>query len=1235
MTGFMFRFFNNRFKKLKSRTGVENGIRDREFSQVKINYFSDQKIVKTKLFNYDNLKIENCISQKLESLIDKNEDLNILVRKRIERIYHDNVWIKIGVWNCQRLNKIQTNERYVKLEFIRDTLNENRFDMIYLVDIDDVNNVVNLNGFKKYLEGRNCLFVKSNIVNDFISSKNILYDPYSKLAFVYILPNIADKIYKENIYWLLDNKFTLIGDLNIKSNKFLNNWIKEFDGEDSLQTGFLNGEFVKSVMSFAAPSDHRFISGYIKVNLRHSLNLKTKEISFENTDKIVKDIANGIVPHYEPLVKIDRGFVNLNDRENTINYMIADYLSNNVKKIYKKYNYLWLGNKREPFLGTKIPTCVVNSFKSHYHENLNKIFRDCDLFLDEDDIFFNKLVVKKTKSHAVNNEFISLKNIAVSLNNIWTRDDCDRKLVFNNILKLANLTKKSLNAQTFFLQKNKILKTCNDVRVIVIVPGILKMFESLIFDEVVDYISALFNNDVLYQFGGVRRGSCFAAMQTIRLKIEKLKSDSLIMLDLSKGYDSINFYHLNRFISQYIYDGKVKKLLLNWSYMANNLNMIMNNEKVLKDRGIAMGLSLSPIVFVFYVDCVIKDLNKESLVMYIDDLTIVLDNNKPKFENYNFVNAIIDRMKDFDLIINKKKTKLLSENPGIISEFNNEFEVVTQDKFLGRKLLLSGDGLIIADSRFYNLNGFRVRAVPYWCIFFIKRLIHNSALEAKLRFKSFMWSIRDTATINAIWRNNWAFFKSAMGRYSYVQMSYSIFNIFRYCIDCVDIIKWRLRINNNEDLKEINKEVIDRIRTDGIPQLDFIFDKLEVMWDFATDNEWEFTKVFLDKLWKQFQRKLLENYCEMKKKSHVKIFPYLSQYVQSKIYNHFGSLQKVIFKHMGYKNKLKQLFSIEVIRAVGKFANSVIDKFNNNCLEEFNYENIFKFYNPIEKKYWFVEDLDDKIWEMIYEEECESIWKDVEAILRIDKLLKLKLANVDNWTAKLDHDSINVFVDGSYNIDSGQAGYGGVVDIDGDVIEINGVVPDYDVSKRLKSISGELWGTMEILKLVKNKKINNINLIYDFQGIKNYAYNIWYSTDNFIRNIYIPSINKLKKEININFVQISSHANIAGNDRADLLAKQAVGILHLNGNHVNKNKKLKVEQYDFLRNSYKIMFKVLCVSEMMLLNGNLNQLNPDELFFTMKIKIQAIPDLLDRVYELTQFEDVDPIDNVYYDLYLD
>ena len=63
----------------------------------------------------------------------------------------------------------------------------------------------------------------------------------------------------------------------------------------------------------------------------------------------------------------------------------------------------------------------------------------------------------------------------------------------------------ALNAQTFFLQKNAKLKGCGDERVIIIVPTIIKMHKSFIFDECVDYISAIFNKKTLYQFGGVHR----------------------------------------------------------------------------------------------------------------------------------------------------------------------------------------------------------------------------------------------------------------------------------------------------------------------------------------------------------------------------------------------------------------------------------------------------------------------------------------------------------------------------------------------------------------------------------------------------------------------------------------------------------------------------------------------------------------------------------------------------------
>ena len=366
---FFYNYFNNKRSSNnkvlfynKKNCSINRSINLGFFPKSDVNYFSSSKLFKDNLNNNEDqkiLKIDNNVSINVESLIDKYENVNIEARKRIERMYNDSVWAKIAVWNCQRLNKIQTNERFIKLEFIRDCLNENRFDFVFLVDVDDKNNVINLNGFKKYVEGRNCLFVKDNITNSFLESKNILYVPDSKLAFVYITPNINDKTYKNNIFWLLENEFVLVGEFNIKSNKWLYPWIIKFNGEDSLQSGFLNPKSIRSTFSLAAPSDHHFVSAYLKINLYHSLNLKTKEISVDRTFLNINDICNGLVPKFEPKIIVNRGFVNLNDRENTINFMIADFLNNNARKIYKKYNYLWSGNKREPFLGTKVPEELI------------------------------------------------------------------------------------------------------------------------------------------------------------------------------------------------------------------------------------------------------------------------------------------------------------------------------------------------------------------------------------------------------------------------------------------------------------------------------------------------------------------------------------------------------------------------------------------------------------------------------------------------------------------------------------------------------------------------------------------------------------------------------------------------------------------------------------------------------------------------------------------------------------
>ena len=303
------------------------------------------------------------------------------------------------------------------------------------------------------------------------------------------------------------------------------------------------------------------------------------------------------------------------------------------------------------------------------------------------------------------------------LKELYNEDKTDVEEIINNILSVAWKCKTAINAETFFLQKNKKLKDFNDARVIVIIPTLVKLYESLIYDLVVDYFTKKVNLDVRYQFGGVKKGSTYAVMCNIRINLDKHNSNSLLLLDLSKGYDTILFDHLFKFIAN-IDDVDIKTLVYNWTILVYNLDIIMNNSKIRKTRGIAMGLSLSSIIFVWYIDNILRDFDKSRLTMYIDDLAIIISFLESMEKNYKFVMDVIGSLEKFGLVVNRKKTILISSNELVIKTFKNNFKVINEDKYLGRQICLSGDGRIINDDRFFNKKGFRVFAIPAFATFF-------------------------------------------------------------------------------------------------------------------------------------------------------------------------------------------------------------------------------------------------------------------------------------------------------------------------------------------------------------------------------------------------------------------------------------------------------------------------------------------------------------------------------------
>lgn len=112
--------------------------------------------------------------------------------------------------------------------------------------------------------------------------------------------------------------------------------------------------------------------------------------------------------------------------------------------------------------------------------------------------------------------------------------------------------------------------------------------------------------------------------------------------------------------------------------------------------------------------------------------------------------------------------------------------------------------------------------------------------------------------------------------------------------------------------------------------------------------------------------------------------------------------------------------------------------------------------------------------------------------------------------------------------------------------ESNGTASDKEVAK-MYQIGGELTGALEGVKYAITQGEKRVVIVYDYFGVEMWANGSW-SVDKqnpFVQD-YVKQMNKFKQEINIDFVHVNSHVNVADkkpenifNDRADVLAKEA------------------------------------------------------------------------------------------------
>ena len=385
-----------------------------------------------------------------------------------------------------------------------------------------------------------------------------------------------------------------------------------------------------------------------------------------------------------------------------------------LKKTWKLINGI-LGRKRSNRLLVFPGEKAAHNFNSYFvnvaQDLINKNINASNLAGKENN--FNKYLPGVSDNEILDCEFLcsDIKDIISKLNNSKGTYFSPRILkilspiispvltnLFNKCIKDGYFPKELKIAKIIPLYKNKgsISEFCN-YRPISMLSVFSKIFEKLIHQQISDFFDKnnLFNNS---QYGFRKKHSTVHALinaaENVYESIDKKHHTLGIFIDFSRAFDTVRHDILLHKLEHYGIRGNLHSLLT--SYLTNRQQYVsyggLESSLLKLTCGVPQGSVLGPLLFIIFVNDIVKISDIAKFVLFADDLNLFLTHESRKLL-YQQANQILLNLYEYccanKLIINYDKCCFIEFNNDSSNEnyylgiLNHKFKPADKCKFLG------------------------------------------------------------------------------------------------------------------------------------------------------------------------------------------------------------------------------------------------------------------------------------------------------------------------------------------------------------------------------------------------------------------------------------------------------------------------------------------------------------------------------------------------------------------------